>query len=108
MFALGPIRVSTRWETVHVDPANLTDRPRPTPPWTTVELGHLSLFGEWQSTTRFDAVHGGTLITHDLEYPLPNGVAGRILDLVLMRPLLVVGFGLLGRRLRVWIEGATD
>ena len=108
VFVLGPIRLSTRWETLRVDPPNLTDRPRPAPPWTTVEVGHISVFGEWHSTTRYDAVDGGTLITHDLEYPLPDGLGGRILDLVLMRPLLALGFGFLGRRVRLWIEGAGD
>jgi hypothetical protein len=108
VFALGPIRVATRWETLRVDPPNLSDRPRPTPPWTTVELGQLSIFGQWHSTTRYDAVKGGTVITHDLEYPMPDGLAGRILDLVLMRPLLALGFRLLGRRVRAWIENAAD
>jgi len=108
VFAVGPIRLSTRWETLRVDPPNLPERPRPRPPWTTVELGQLSMFGEWRSTTRYDAVKGGTLITHDLEYPLPVGLAGRILDVVLMKPLLYLGFRLLGRRLRVWIESAAD
>ena len=58
VFARGRIRVSTRWETVLVDPPNLTDRPRPAPPWTTVEVGQLSVFGEWHSTTRYDVVKG--------------------------------------------------
>jgi hypothetical protein len=108
VFALGPIHVSTRWETLRVDPPNLANRPRPTPPWTTVELGQLSVFGEWHSTTRYEAVNNGTVITHDLEYPLPDGVAGRILDLGLMKPLLGLAFRLLGRRVRVWIESAAD
>ncbi len=107
VFTLGLIRVSTRWETIHVDPPNLTDRPRPAPPWATVEVGQLSVFGEWRSTTRYDAANGGTLITHVLDYPLPDGLPGRILDLVLMKPLLDVAFGLLGRRLRPWIESAV-
>jgi hypothetical protein len=108
VIALGAVRVSTRWETIHVDPPNLTDRPRPAPPWATVEVGQLSVFGEWRSTTRYEGVKAGTLITHDLEYALPDGPVGRILDLVLMTPLMVVGFRLLGRRMRRWIEIAAD
>jgi hypothetical protein len=108
VFTLGPIHVSTRWETVGVDPPTIADRPRPAPPWTTVEVGQLAVFGEWRSTTRYDAVNAGTLITHDLEYALPGGFVGRILDLALMRPLLAVGFGLLGRRMRRWIEAAEN
>jgi hypothetical protein len=107
VFTLGRIRVSTRWETVRVDPATLADRPRPAPPWTTVEVGQLPVFGAWRSTTRYDAVKAGTLVTHDLEYALPDGLTGHVLDLVLMRPLLAVGFGLLGRRMRRWMEAAT-
>jgi hypothetical protein len=108
VFTLGPIRVSTRWETVGVDPPTLADRPRPALPWTTVEAGQLPLFGAWTSTTRFEAVKAGTLITHDLEYALPDGLAGRFIDLVLMRPLLAVAVGLLFRRARHWIEAAGD
>lgn len=108
VFTLGPIRVSTRWETVRVDPPNLAERPRPSPPWTTVEAGQLPVFGAWTSTGRYEAVKAGTLITHDLEYALPDGLAGRFLDLVLMRPLLAVALGLLLRRARHWIETAGD
>ena len=108
VISLGPIRVASRWETVSVDPQTLAERPRPAPPWTTVEAGQLPLFGAWSSTTRYDAVKSGTLITHDLEYPLPDGLAGRVLDLVLMRPLLAVAFRLLARRMRRWIEAAGD
>ncbi len=108
IFTLGPIHVSTRWETVHVDPPTLVGRPRPAPPWTTVEVGQIPVFGECRSTTRYDAVMDGTLITHDLEYALPGGWVGRVLDLAIMKPLLAVGFGFLGRRLRRWIEGAEN
>lgn len=106
VFAIGPTRVSTRWETTFVDPPGLASRPRPAPPWTTVEEGWLPVFGRWVSTSRYEVVPDGTLITHDLEYGVPDGLAGRVLDLVLVRPLLSVGFGLLGRRLRHWIEAA--
>ncbi|MGH2428217.1 MAG: SRPBCC family protein [Candidatus Limnocylindria bacterium] len=102
VFTLGSIRVSTRWETVRVDPPTLTERPAP--PWTTVEAGQLPVFGAWSSTSRYDAVKAGTLVTHDLEYALPEGLAGRVLDLVIMRPLLAVGFGLLVRLMQRWIE----
>jgi hypothetical protein len=108
VFILGPIRVSTRWETIDVHPPNLADRARPAPPWATVEVGRLPVFGEWRSTTRYDAVKAGTLVTHDLEYALPDGLVGRVLDLILMRPLLAVAFGLLGRRMRRWIEAAAE
>jgi hypothetical protein len=108
VFTLGPIRVSTRWETVRVDPPNLADRPRPSPPWTTVEVGLVPGLGTWTSTGRYEAVKAGTLITHDLEYPLPDGLAGRIVDLVVMRPLLAVAFPLLLGRVRHWIEAAAD
>jgi hypothetical protein len=108
VFILGPIRVSTRWETIRVDPPNLADKPRPAPPWATVEVGRLPVFGEWRSTTRYDAVKVGTLVTHDLEYALPDGLVGRVLDLILMRPLLAVALGLLGRRMRRWIEAAAE
>lgn len=104
VITLGPISISTRWETVGVHPPTIADRPRPAPPWTTVEIGQLPVFGEWRSTTRYEGVKAGTLITHDLEYALPDGLVGRILDLMLMGPLLAVGFGLLGRRMRRWIE----
>lgn len=104
VFKLGPIRVSTRWETIRVEPSRLAEDPRPSPPWTTVEVGRLPVFGRWISTSRYDAVTAGTLITHDLEYDVPRGLPGRVLDVVLMRPLLSVGFGLLGRRMRRWIE----
>lgn len=106
VLALGPIRVSTRWETTHVQPADLARDPRPAPPWMTVEAGQLPLFGTWISTSRYEVVTAGTLITHDLEYGLPDGLPGRLADVVLMRPLLSVGMGLLGRRLRRWIEAA--
>lgn len=108
VFTIGPIRVSTRWETVRVDPPTLGEHPLPPPPWTTVEIGQLPVFGVWTSTGRYEAVKSGTLITHDLEYALPNGLAGRFLDLVLMRPLLAVALGLLLRRARHWIDTAGD
>lgn len=104
VLALGPIRVSTRWETTRVEPENLAHHPRPAPPWMTVEVGRLPLFGTWISTSRYEAVTAGTLITHDLEYGVPDGLPGRLVDVILMRPLLEVGMGLLGRRLRRWIE----
>jgi hypothetical protein len=106
IFTIGPIRVLTRWETVRVDPPDLADRPRPSPPWTTVEVGQLPVLGAWTSTGRYEAVKAGTVITHDLEYALPDGLAGRFIDLVLMRPLLAVALGLLLRRARHWIEAA--
>ena len=99
----GPIHVSTRWETTAVDPPKLADDPRPPPPWTTVEIGDLPLAGRWVSTSRYEAVPGGTLITHDLEYGVPDGPTGRALEL-LLRPFFAVGFALIGRRLRRWIE----
>ena len=108
VFTLGPIRVSTRWETVRVDPPTLAERPRPALPWTTVEAGQLPLLGTWISTTRYEAVKSGTLITHDLEYALPDGPAGRFIDLVVMRPLVAVALGILLRRARHWIETAGD
>ena len=52
ILGFGPIRLSTRWETISVDPVNLADRPLPAPPWTTVEVGHLTVFGRWVSTPR--------------------------------------------------------
>lgn len=107
VFACGPIRVSTRWETTGVDPANLADRPLPSPPWTTVEVGELPLFGRWVSISRYDAMPTGRLITHDLEYGVPNGPFGRLLDLVAVRPLLSVSCAFLGRRLRAWNEASA-
>ncbi len=104
VLTLGPIRVSTRWETTRVEPEDLARQPRPEPPWTTVEVGRLPLFGTWISTSRYEAVTAGTLITHDLEYGVPDGLPGRVVDVAVMRPLLSVGIGLLGRRLRRWIE----
>ena len=104
VLALGPIRVPTRWETTRVEPADLARHPRPAPPWTTVEVGRLPLFGVWISTSRYAAVASGTLITHKLECRVPDGLPGRVVDVVLMRPLLSVGIGLLGRRMRRWIE----
>lgn len=104
VLALGPIRASTRWETIRTEPDDLRRQPRPSPPWTTVEVGRVPLFGAWISTTRYQAVSAGTLITHDLEYGVPDGLPGRVVDVALMRPLLAVGMGLLGRRLRRWIE----
>ncbi len=44
--------------------------------------------------------------THHLDYGVPDGPIGTVVDLVLMRPLLTVGIGLLGRRLARWIESA--
>ena len=108
VFTLGPIRIPTRWETVRVDPPTLADRPLPSPPWTTVEVGTLPVFGTWTSTSRYERVKAGTLITHDLEYGLPDGLAGRFIAFVVMKPLLNVGFGILERRLRGWIESARD
>lgn len=104
---LGPIRSSTRWETTAVDPPNLADRPRPPLPWATVEDGELPVFGRWVSTSRYDAVPGGTRVTHHLDYGVPDGPIGTVIDIVVMRPLMAVGMGLLGRRLRRWIESAT-
>jgi hypothetical protein len=104
VLAIGPIRVSTRWETTRVEPEDLAREPRPEPPWTTVEVGRLPLFGTWISTSRYEAVTAGTLITHDMEYGVPDGLPGRVVDAILMRPLLSVGIGLLVRRLRRWIE----
>lgn len=104
VFGFGPIGMSTRWETTHIDPSNLADRPRPSPPWTTVEAGQLPVFGSCVSTSRYDVVPAGTLITHDLEYGVPDGFPGRVLDVVVLRPLLSIGFTFLGRRLRQWIE----
>lgn len=103
---LGPIRVSTRWETVDVEPPGLQRHPRPEPPWTTVEVGTLPLFGEWTSTSRYEAVPQGTLVTHELQYELPPGLLGRVVDAMVIRPMLAVGFGLLIRRLQRWIEGS--
>ena len=108
VLTLGPIHVSTRWETVRVDPQNLAERPLPPPPWTTVEVGQLPVFGTWTSTGRYERVTSGTLITHDLEYALPDGLAGRVLDVVLVRPMLAVALGVLIRRARHWIEAASD
>lgn len=104
LFGFGPLRLSTRWETTSVEPPNLADRPPPAPPWTTLELGQLPLLGTWRSTTRYDSASAGTLVTHDLEYQLPAGAPGRIIDALVMRPLLGVGFAFLGRRLRRWVE----
>jgi len=101
---LGPIRLPTRWETTAVDPSTLSERPRPAPPWTTVEIGEMPAFGRWVSTSRYEAVPGGTRATHHLDYGVPDGPLGTVVDIVLMRPLLAVGIGLLGRRLRAWIE----
>lgn len=106
VLALGPIRLSTRWETVRVEPPDLHRVPRPAPPWTTVELGTLPLFGTCTSTSRYEAVRRGTLVTHELEYDLPPGVIGRIVDGLVMRPMLAVGFAVLIRRLRRWIESS--
>ena len=108
VFALGPIHLSTRWETTSVEPVDLADRSRPAPPWRTVEIGELPIIGIWRSTTRYDAVKAGTLVTHDLEYQLPEGAAGSVLDFFVMRPLLTVGVEWLGRRMRRWIESAGD
>jgi hypothetical protein len=91
---------------VSVDPPNLADHHRPPVPWTTVEAGQIPVFGAWTSTTRLESVTAGTLITHDLEYGLPDGLFGRFLDLVLMKPLLTVAFGFVGRRAQRWIEAA--
>lgn len=104
LLGFGPIRLSTRWVTISVDPVGLAHRPLPSPPWTTVEVGQLPLLGRWVSTTRYDSVPSGTLITSDLEYGVPDGLRGRIVDLTLMRPLLSLSLRLLGRRLRRWIE----
>ncbi len=106
VLALGPIRVQTRWETTRVEPAELARHPRPSPPWTTVEVGRLPVFGAWISTSRYAAVASGTLITHDLEYGVPDGLPGWIVEVAFMRPLLSVGIGMLGRRMRRWIEAA--
>jgi hypothetical protein len=106
--AVGPLRLSTRWETVGVEPPTLAQRPWPAPPWTTIEVGQLPLFGLWTSTSRYEGVDQGTVITHDLEYALPDGVVGRVTDLVLMRPLLAIGFGFLLRRCQRWIETAEE
>jgi hypothetical protein len=103
LLGIGPLRLSMRWETVAVDPPNLADRPRPSLPWTTVEVGTMRLLGTWRSTTRYEAVAAGTLITHDLEYELPAGRLGSVVDLI-MRPALTVGLAFLGRRLKRWIE----
>jgi hypothetical protein len=104
VFRIGPMRLSSRWETTHVDPPNLAERPRPSPPWTTVEVGDLPIFGQFTSTSRYDAVPAGTLITHDLEYAVPGGLPGRALDLLVARPLLSVGMAFLGRRMCRWLE----
>ncbi|HUG48031.1 MAG TPA: SRPBCC family protein [Candidatus Limnocylindria bacterium] len=106
VIVIGPVRLSSRWETVSVDPPALAERPRPAPPWTTVEIGRLPIVGTWSSTTRYDAVRAGTRVTHDLEYQLPGGLIGRLVDAVVMRPILTVGFAWLGRRLRRWVENA--
>jgi len=107
VLALGPIELSSRWETVRVHPRDLAGRPRPAPPWTTVEIGQLPILGTWRSTTRYDRVKAGTLVTHDLEYQLPAGAAGRVVDSFVMRPLLTVALAWLGRRLKRWIESAA-
>ncbi len=104
LLGFGPIRLPTRWVTISVDPIGLAHRPLPPPPWTTVEVGQLPLFGRWVSTTRYDSVPSGTLITSDLEYGVPDGLRGRVVDLILMRPFLSLSLRLLGRRLRRWIE----
>jgi hypothetical protein len=108
VMGLGPIRLSTRWETTRVDPPNLAERPRPALPWTTVEIGDLPLVGRWISTSRYEAVRAGTVATHHLDYGVPDGPFGTVVDLVLMRPLLTVAIGLLGRRLVRWIESVED
>ena len=104
VFVIGPMRLTTRWETTSVEPPNLAERPMPPPPWTTVEVGELPLVGRWISTSRYEKVAAGTRITHDLEYGVPDGLAGRAIDLVL-QPIFSVGFAWLGRRLKRWIEG---
>jgi hypothetical protein len=104
LLGIGPVRLTMRWETIRAEPADLPRSPRPTPPWTTVELGTLPLLGPWTSTTRYDAVPSGTLVTHELEYQLPPGTLGRVVDTICMRPTLAVGLGVLIRRLCRWIE----
>jgi hypothetical protein len=101
---LGPLQLATRWETTAVDPPNLAERPRPPLPWTTVEVGDLPAFGRWVSTSRYEAIPAGTRATHHLDYGVPDGPLGVIVDVAIMRPLLAVGIGVLGRRLRRWIE----
>ena len=105
---LGPMRLATRWETTAVDPPNLGERPRPPLPWTTVEVGDLPLFGRWVSTSRYEATPAGTRATHHLDYGVPDGPLGGVVDVLIMRPLLAVGIPLLGRRLRHWIESTED
>jgi uncharacterized membrane protein len=105
LFGIGPLRLTMRWETVAVDPPNLADRPRPSLPWTTAEVGTMPLLGTWRSTSRYDAVTAGTLVTHDLEYELPAGRLGPVVDLML-RPALGISFEFLARRLKRWIESA--
>lgn len=100
----GPLKVSMRWQTTHVDPPDLASRPRPAPPWRTVEIGDVPLFGRWVSTTRYEAAPAGTIVTHDLDYAVPQGPLGAVIDTVMMRPLLAVALPLLLRRLRRWIE----
>jgi hypothetical protein len=104
VLTVGPIRIATRWETISVDPPDLPSVPRPGLPWTTVEVGRLPLFGTWTSTTRYDAASHGTLVTHELEYELPPGMLGRLVEAVVIRPTLAVGLPILIRRLRRWIE----
>jgi hypothetical protein len=106
VFRLGPIRLSTRWETTEVDPPDLTDRPRPAPPWITVEAGDVPILGRCISISRYEPAPQGTLVTHRLEYRLPDGPVGTVIDMVVARPLLAVGLGVLIRRLRRWIESA--
>src|SRR5918992_684233 len=81
---LGPIRLSTRWETTTVDPADLSERPRPPLPWTTVEIGDLPAFGRWVSTSRYEAVPRGTRATHHLDYAVPDGLLGTVVDIAIM------------------------
>ena len=106
VFRLGPIRLATRWETTSVAPPDLGEPSRPAPPWTTVEAGDLPILGRCISTSRYESAPRGTLVTHHLDYRVPDGPLGAMLDLVVMRPVLAVGLGILIRRLSRWIESS--
>lgn len=103
VFRLGPMRITTRWETTSVDPPDLAEHPRPAPPWTTVEAGDVPILGRCTSTSRYESAPRGTLVTHHLDYRVPDGPLGALIDVVL-RPLLAVGLGIAIRRLSRWIE----
>ena len=72
-----------------------------------VDVALRSPYAMWRHTHSFRAVPGGTEMTDRVEYELPFGTAGRLLDPWMHRPFLAALFRFRHRRTRELLSHGT-